>query len=234
VSKSALAIRHVAFEDLGILEPLLRDRGFDVSYREAGTDDLGAVDPLTPDLVVALGGPIGVYEDDSYPWIEDEVALLQQRLRAARPTLGICLGCQMMARALGAKVYPGPVTELGWAPIRLTEAGRASPLRHIDGASVLHWHGDTFDLPEGVALLASTQAVENQAFLVGDHGLALQFHVEVTARSLERWFIAHAVEISVTEGVSVPALRADTERHGPVLERLGRELLSEWLDRAGD
>jgi len=177
MSRTALAIRHVAFEDLGTLGPLLEQRGFEIRYLDAGVDDLSNLDGLAPDLVVALGGPMGVYEDDAYPWIADEVAILERRLAAERPTLGVCLGCQMMARALGGKVYPGPAKELGWAPLELTETGRESPLGHVEAAPVLHWHGDTFDLPAGASLLASTSAVANQAFAIGAHALAFQFHV---------------------------------------------------------
>ena len=233
MTKTALAIRHVAFEDLGTLEPLLAGRGFEIGYVEAGIDDLAGPDPLAPDFVVSLGGPMGVYEDDAYPWIADEVALLENRLAAERPTLGVCLGCQMMARALGAKVYPGPAKELGWAPLRLSEAGIASPLGRVGEEAVLHWHGDSFDLPVGADLLASTEAVTNQAFAIGSHALALQFHLEVTVANAERWFIGHAVEIAATDGVDVPGLRAATAKHGPAMEALGRQVFQDWLEGAG-
>ena len=233
MTKSALAIRHVAFEDLGTLEPLLAGRGCEIRYVEAGLDDLSGLDPLAPDIVISLGGPMGVWEDDAYPWIRGEVALLEKRLAAERPTLGVCLGCQMMARALGEKVYPGPAKELGWASLRLSEAGAASPLGRVGEAAVLHWHGDTFDLPAGADLLASTEAVTNQAFAVGAHGLALQFHLEVTVANAERWFIGHAVEIAATHGVDVPGLRAATAKHGPAMEALGRQVFQDWLEGAG-
>lgn len=230
--KTAIALRHVAFEDLGLLAGLLRTRGYDARYVEVSVDDLGAVDPLGPDLLVVLGGPIGAYQDAQYPFLKPEVALLRRRLEADRPTFGICLGAQLMARALGARVYPGAAKEIGWAPLSLTPAGAASCLAHVaaEATPVLHWHGDTFDLPAGAERLASTALTENQAFRWGKAALALQFHVEVTARGLEQWFVGHTLEIATTPGVSVERLRADTARHATVFEAQGAKCLGAWLD----
>ncbi len=162
---TALAIRHVAFEDLGSFAPVLRQRGFILGYREAGLDDLKARDIRDADLVIVLGGPIGVYETAAYPFLKDEIKLIEQRLKSGRPVLGICLGAQLIARALGARVYKGKRKELAWGPIALTEEGRASALAALDArTSVLHWHGDTFDLPRGATLLASNRNYANQAF----------------------------------------------------------------------
>ena len=225
--RTAIALRHVAFEDLGILEPLLRRRGFDVSYLEAGVDTLGPA--LRADLLIVLGGPIGVYEAGKYPFVADEIRLIERRLTRRRPVLGICLGAQMIAAALGARVYPAGVKELGWFPIALTKAGRRSCLKYLaPPRRVLHWHGDTFDLPDGATLLASTKPVANQAFEVPG-ALALQFHAEVDARGVERWLIGHTCEISGTKGVSVLGLRAATRRHAPGLMPAGRKLFDRWL-----
>lgn len=232
--RSATAIRHVAFEDLGSFGPLLERRGYRIGYREAGIDDIAAIDPAGPDLLIVLGGPIGVYDDPDYPFLRDEIRLLERRLAAGKPTLGICLGAQLMARALGARVYPGGRKEIGWSPLALTAAGRDSCLAALapEKTRVLHWHGDTFDLPEGATLLASTPLFPHQAFSAGPRALALQFHAEVTAPGLERWLIGHAGEIAATPGVSVRSLRGDTAAQAPALERQGEAMLDLWLDQA--
>ncbi|SEH25993.1 glutamine amidotransferase [Magnetospirillum fulvum] len=228
--KTCAALRHVAFEDLGSFEPYLRRAGFDIAYHEAGYDDLSGFDPLAPDLLVVLGGPIGAYDDAIYPFLRDELRLVEARLASGRPLIGLCLGAQLMARALGASVHPNPAgREIGWSPLSLTDAGMASPLCELAGIDVLHWHGDTFDLPAGAAALASTAITPNQAFLHGGAALGLQFHVEGTARGLERWFIGHAAEIGQA-GLSVPDLRAATARHAAALEQQGTRLLGRFLD----
>jgi GMP synthase (glutamine-hydrolysing) len=229
--REAVAIRHVPFEDMGTFADVLDAEGYRIRYLEAGLDDLAALDPLEPDLLMILGGPIGVYDESAYPFITDELTLLKERLTEQRPTLGICLGCQLMARALGAKVYPGGRKEIGWSPLSLSEEGEHSVLRYLSPGQtqVLHWHGDTFDLPEGATLLASSEMYENQAFSWGARALALQFHPEVTVTGMERWFIGHANEIGSTPEISVEQLRRDTALWGPRLEQEGRAFFEEWL-----
>lgn len=224
-----LALRHVAFEDLGLLAPLLAHRGAEVEYRQAGGQALSADEWCAADLVVVLGGPVGVYEADRYPWLAGEIAGLRERLRARRPTLGICLGAQLMAAALGARVYPGPAREIGWAACELTEAGRASCLGALAGVPVLHWHGDTFDLPAGAVRLASTAITPNQAFALGDFAMALQFHAEVDGAAIEPWLIGHACELAQA-GLSVTALRARTAEVRLGAAQAGRRVFSAWLD----
>src|SRR6202034_611898 len=126
--KTCPAVRYVAFEDLGLLGPLVSSRGFGVRYHDAGVQPIDAATLLAPDLLIVLGGPIGVYETDAYPFVVDEIAAIKARLDAGKPTLGICLGAQMMAAALGARVAPGPVKGVGWAPLTLTAEGNRSAL----------------------------------------------------------------------------------------------------------
>lgn len=224
-----IALRHVAFEDLGIFGATLEACGYDIEYREAGFASLAQCEWIEAELLVVLGGPIGVYEGDRYPWLEAEIAGLKARLGRGLPTLGICLGAQLTAAALGARVYPGPAREIGWSGLALTAEGRRSCVAALEGAPVLHWHGDTFDLPEGAVRLASTALTPNQAFACGHHALALQFHAEVDGARIESWLIGHTCELTVA-GVDVGALRA---RSLAVRERAaaaGRELLSRWLD----
>ena len=229
--KNATIIRHIAFEDLGSLADVLEQHNYTVKYLEAGADDIAQIDALKTDLLVILGGPIGAYDEQDYPFLLEELRLLQRRLQADLPTLGICLGAQLMARALGAKVYPGSSKEIGWSPIELSQAGKNSPLAVLgtDEAAVLHWHGDTFDLPIGATHLASSSKYHNQAFCAGKNALALQFHPEVTARGLERWWIGHACEIASTPDVNVANLRQDTAGYISTLEHKACSFWHEWL-----
>ena len=232
--KTCLVIRHVAFEDLGIFESVLWAAGFEVVYRQAGIDAVSESEFLGVPLAIVLGGPIGVYETDKYPWVADEVALIRARLAAGKPLLGVCLGAQLMAAALGARVYPGPAKEIGWGAVTLTDAGLASALAPLaePGAEVLHWHGDTFDLPAGAVRLASTALTPNQAFVVGDTALALQFHVEADPAGIERWLIGHTCELDHA-GIAPEMIRAQTRRAAPGAVRAGREVLRRWLAATG-
>ncbi len=226
--KTAAVIRHVPFEDLGTLaEPLMR-AGYDYTYSDIG-HALPSRDPAVTDLLIVLGGPIGVYEEDKYPFLRDEIALLSTRLNAGKPTLGICLGAQLIACALGAKVYPSGVKEIGWGPVDLTEAAAATPLRHLANTAVLHWHGDTFDLPPGAVHLASTPACRNQAFCVGPNILGLQFHPEVDpSAGIEAWLVGHAAELTGA-GLDPRALRTGGKAAGSSLPAKARDLFTEWL-----
>jgi GMP synthase (glutamine-hydrolysing) len=229
--KLAVIVRHVAFEDLGTFEPVLVSQNYGIVWHEAGRAPLDADLAIKADLLVVLGGPIGVYDAEIYPCMAEEIDAVCRRLSADAPTLGICLGSQIIAAAAGAKVYPGTNgKEIGWSRLELTADGAAGPLAELgpDRTAVLHWHGDTFDLPVGARLLASTSQYRNQAFSLG-RALALQFHTEVSASGLESWFLGHTLEISTTPGISTPQLRADTARNAPSLVRCGPAMLTRWL-----
>jgi GMP synthase (glutamine-hydrolysing) len=229
MAKICLAVRHVAFEDLGMLGPLLAERGCGVRWLEAGVDPIGETIFVEPDLVVVLGGPIGVYEADAYPFIAKEISAVAARLNANKPILGICLGAQMMAAALGARVAPGPVKEIGWAPLTLAAAGKASVLAPLGALPVLHWHGDNCDLPAGCERLAATTHCPVQAFSRTPTQLALQFHVETEPVQFERWLIGHTVELGKA-GIDPRHLRAQAKEHGATTAAAGRAVLSAWLD----
>jgi GMP synthase (glutamine-hydrolysing) len=228
--RSALALRHVAHEDLGLLAQVLPDVGFAVSYRDTQRDDLNDPTIAAADLLIVLGGPFGAYETETHPFLAREIGILERRLALGRPTLGICLGAQLMAKALGARVFPGPVKEVGWGRIDLTAEGRASALRSLsdDGAVVLHWHGDTFDLPEGATRLASNANYQNQAFSYDDRALALQFHLEADGAVLEKWYTGNAGDL---EAVQMPAeaLRAQTMRISQAVRMRGAKIFAAWL-----
>jgi GMP synthase (glutamine-hydrolysing) len=232
--KTALVIRHVAFEDLGTLGPALLARGYTIRYLEMGQEDIAGTDPAEAALAVILGGPIGVYEQEEYPFLQQEVAWIAARLAAGKPTIGLCLGAQLMAAALGARVYGGGNgKEIGWSALTPTPAAKKHAFMTMLNVPVLHWHGDTFDLPEGATLLAGTAQYAHQVYSVGSHAIAFQCHPEVTERGLERWYIGHACEISQTPGVSVPDLRNQTARHGRVLEETAGRVWPLLLDGIG-
>jgi GMP synthase (glutamine-hydrolysing) len=224
----AVVLRHVAFEDLGLFEAPLRERGYRIEVVDAGVN--ARPERLrAADLLVVCGGPIGVYETELYPFLTEEIRVIAQRLAGHRPTLGLCLGAQLMAAAMGARVYPGEHKELGWSPLQLTEAGCASPLAAIGDLPVLHWHGDTFDLPAGAQWLASSADTPHQAFRVGRHALALQFHLEVDPGRIEQWLIGHTLELRAA-GVSIAGMRAAASIHGPRMVPVARAVMADWLD----
>lgn len=226
---TALAIRHVAFEDLGLLAPLLQEHGYAVRYLEAGLDAIGEGSLDAADLVVVLGGPIGVYEAERYPFLDGERAAIASRLAARSPTLGICLGAQLIAQALGAEVASTGKVEIGFGPLTLTEEGRASVLKDIGDVPVLHWHGDQFAIPDGARRLAQTPGFPNQAFAIGKHVLGLQFHLEVQAGQLERWLIGHAHELA-SHRIDPKMLRADAAGHAAALTAAAKKIFNAWLD----
>lgn len=232
-SPHALVLNHVAFEDLGSLRPVLLERGFSIELVDAST----AQYPLAPaescNLLVVLGGPIGVYDTADYPFLKDEIDCIRQRIEAKRPILGICLGAQLMAAAVGARVYPGSNgREIGWFPI---QAGGTEPVPEwfapllIPGLRVFHWHGDTLDLPSGAKLLAKSEAYINQAFAIDSFALGLQFHPEVEVAGLERWYVGHACELH-SAGIRAEDLRAAGIEHGAALERAATSFWNLWLD----
>jgi len=226
---TVLAIRHVGFEDLGSFTGVLEARGYDIRYIDAATDDLAALPHDAPAPLFVLGGPIGAYEEALYPFLNGELRFIEKCLAAKRPIFGICLGAQLMARALGARVYPAQAKELGWAPIALTEARQRSVLKPLGSGPVLHWHGDTFDLPQGATRLASTAICENQAFSLGTNALALQFHIEAEAKGLERWYVGHTMELAAAK-IAVPTLRAQSQEFAPGAASRGNACLTAWLD----
>lgn len=227
--KKIHVIRHLAFEDLGNIQPVLDQLRAEVTYVEAGQDLIdSSVNDC--DLLVILGGPIGVYEEVDYPFIADELVLIQQRITSKKPLLGICLGAQLIARAMGSKVYPGHQKEIGWGRLTLNDQVN-NPLAILGEQAILHWHGDTFDLPSSATLLASNDNYPNQAFAIEDFCLAVQFHPEVTVSGMERWLIGHTAEIAATDKVSVTSLRQDNAEIGRTLQPIAQKIWTNWFKK---
>lgn len=183
--------QHVPFEGLGNIEDWARNRGWSISAtRFFQNDPIPEIHAL--DWLVVMGGPMGVMDEAEFGWLTAEKQFIARAIRQHKVVLGICLGAQLIASALGARVYRNAQKEIGWMPIELTDAGKKHPLlRDLPARpEVFHWHGDTFDLPEGAVHLAQSAACRNQAFAVDERVLGLQFHLESTPAGIEA-LIAH-------------------------------------------
>ncbi|MBW8783179.1 MAG: glutamine amidotransferase [Novosphingobium sp.] len=228
--KRALIIRHVPYEGVAGFRAPIEAAGYTIERIDVDDDHFPHHDLTEPDLLIMMGGPMGVYEQDQHPWIACQLRRLARRLALDKPTLGVCLGAQMIAAALGAEVYPGPAKEIGFAPVTMTAPGEAGPLRHLIGLPLLHWHGDTFALPEGATILARTDLYAHQAFTSGRNVLGLQFHAEMGEDPrLEAWLADSDADLAAA-GTSAAAIRADNAALGPAAVRAGRRMLGEWLE----
>jgi GMP synthase-like glutamine amidotransferase len=187
--RGVLIFRHVPFEGAGHIENVLEARGIPFQYVDLYRDSALPFDPGEAAGLLFLGGPMSV--NDDLPYLRREMDLIAAAVGRGQPVLGICLGAQMIAKAAGARVYPNPEKEIGWFDIHLTDAGAADPLlgsaRRTE--TVLHWHGETFDLPGGAELLASSEHCTNQAYRLGNSVWGLQFHLEVTPEMLAEWCV---------------------------------------------
>ena len=198
-------LQHVSFESPGNITDYFSEKGWVVSGSQLYMQDFLPT-PDDFDLLLVMGGPMGVYDEDTLPWMTQEKALIRSTIRSGKKVIGICLGAQLIAESLGAKVYPGPVKEIGWFPIQ--------PLGHhrlIDDLMdveeyVFHWHGDTFDIPEGAQQLFSSQPGINQGYIYQDQVLALQFHLEMTASIVEA-LVSHGAD----ELVEAAYIQSSTE-----------------------
>ena len=234
-------LQHVPFEGPAAVAEWFRLRGHTVTVYPLWAAR-GLPRPGDFDLLVVMGGPMGVYDTDAHPWLVGELRLIAESVKRGIPTLGICLGAQLLAAALGARVYPGRWREIGWWPVEFEAAADDAPprwrphlLRLPARATVLHWHGDTFDLPPGAIRLASSRLYPNQAFLYRDHALGLQFHLESTPSSVAALTRASAAEIGGGPGEPAPArapadLQAGAIRHGGY----ARTLLALFLEALSD
>jgi GMP synthase (glutamine-hydrolysing) len=235
--KPVLVLRHVPHESLGLIAAVFDE--CDLPYRyvnlyatappEIREDDWSAL--------VVMGGPMNVDETDRYPFLAAEVRWLRGAVAADRPVLGVCLGSQLLAKALGARVYPNPVKEIGWYEIELTPAAAADPL-FCDCAPaemVFQWHGDTFDLPAGAVPLARSRDCANQAFRYGRTAYGLQFHLETTPDLIDRWLAdpATCAELERSGITSTATLRRQTAVAAPRMQMLGERVFRRFAELCG-
>ncbi|GBD96081.1 MAG TPA: hypothetical protein ENG83_07915 [Nitrospirae bacterium] len=190
---SVLIIKNTPAEGPGTIEDYLKSRGMPYEILEFSKGEIASAIKGYSHLIV-MGGPMAVYEMERYPYLRTEAELIKDFIKKGKSVLGICLGAQMIAHALGAKVYPGGTQEVGWYNVDLTPEGmedpavRALSVNNSRYAEVFQWHGDTFDLPGDAVRLSSTEVYQNQAFRYGGNVYALQFHIEVTPKIIREWF----------------------------------------------
>lgn len=178
--------QHVPFEDLGNIKDWLRDRHHNLSYtRFWQNDQIPSLDEI--DGLIVMGGPMGVFDDQLYPWLNDEKKFIKEAIEAGKKVIGICLGAQLIAHVLGARVFKNKQSEIGWYPVfRECDSHQNNAIKCIpDGLIVFHWHNDTFDLPEQSYRLCFSERCTNQGFIYKTNALALQFHLEMTEESLK-------------------------------------------------
>jgi GMP synthase-like glutamine amidotransferase len=175
-------LQHVPFEGLGSIELWLKSAGYSISCTKL-FESVDLPDQDIIDLLIVMGGPMSVNDEDVYPWLVAEKEFIRKAIDLGKPVLGICLGAQLIANAMGAKVYKSSKTEIGWFPVNAVSNRSDSLFSFPESSQVFHWHGETYDLPTGATLLASSAGCVNQAFQLGDSVIGLQFHLETTARS---------------------------------------------------
>lgn len=218
-------VRFVAFEDLGVWEAEIVAHGYEVRYLDVGVDDVA--EAATADLAVVLGAPIDADDDARYPLLAAVREVLAARAAADRPTLGVCLGAQLMAMALGGAVRRG-TREVGWAPLSASKgAASESPWAALVGAPVLHWHADEIVPPPGAEVLASTADTAVQVF-VCDRQVGFQCHPEADPEAIERWLIGHTSDLTAW-GIDLDALRAQARTLGDEAIAASLPALRRWL-----
>ena len=230
--RKLLVFQHAPSEPLGVLDPMLRRGGFRIRYANFARDphlklDLGRYNGL-----VVLGGPMNVDQAHLYPHLETEIAAIREALRQDVPVLGICLGAQLLAAALGGRVRPNRVREIGWYRLRPTvQAAEDRLFRHFDGERhVFQWHAYTFDTPPGAVHLASTESCEHQAFRFGERAYGLQFHLEADEALIQRWLNVPAYRAELeTETSSEELLNRTKNLVGPAL-KLSERVFHEFLE----
>lgn len=233
-----LVFQHVPFEPLGTLDPLLKEHGFRIRYVNFSRDPAQRPRLAGYDALIVLGGPMNVDEVGDYPNLATEVELIREALERGRHVLGICLGAQLLAKALGGVVAPNGAHEIGWHEVRLTADGETDPvLSALDSpAPLFHWHGDRFELPPGASHLAESALCANQAFRYGELALGLQFHLEVDRALIERWLtvpVNRRLLAGLQGRVDPEAIRRETPALIAALEARSRRVFGRWIEQFG-
>jgi len=232
--EEVLVFQHDPFEDLGFFAEVLEKQRTVYRVLRLFHGEMPAEDWERIRALIILGGPMSVNDEERYPFLRWEKRIIRAAIDEAVPVVGICLGAQLIAATLGAVVYHGRVKEIGWSPISITPHGQVDSLLGYlpENATVFQWHGDGFDLPSGAIRLAASDNYENQAFRVGKHIYALQFHLEVTPRMIARWIDERSKDLAQAPYILPDKIIADTQNYAPILKYYGERFLSEFVRRA--
>lgn len=231
-----LVFQHVPFEPLGTLDPLLKDAGFRIRYVNFGREPDSRPVLEGYEALIVLGGPMNSDQIDTYPNLITEVSIIREAIERGMSILGICLGAQLLAKALGGSVSRNETREIGWYDVEMTEAGREDPVlsSFAPRQEVFQWHEDGISLPDGVELLAGSPASPVQAFRYGERAYGFQFHLEANQPLIERWLSvpAHAQVMAEEEGhIDADAIRSQMSASIERLQELSHETFSRWIDR---
>lgn len=223
------AIQQLATEPLGIIGEALEAGGIEADYIRVFEGEPVPNDMNGASGLLVMGGPMGVYEQNEYPFLSDEIRLIERALRAEKPVLGICLGSQLLATALGAEVRKADRKEIGWFPVSLTEAAGSDRLfsEIEDSFMSYHWHGDVFDLPGGALSLASSARTKCQAFAYGNGAYGFLFHLEATKKIVEDMTRGFAGELD-EEKIDAAEILDQTRAHLPGFQRIGALVFQRW------
>lgn len=228
--------RHVPHEGLGTIAPALKRAGWRAKIIDVWKPGFIAPAASSMRALIVMGGPMGVYEQDRYPFLKKELALMKRMVSAGKPVLGVCLGSQLLAAALGRRVYPNERKEIGWYKVKLTPAGKRDPLFHDlpSEPQVFQWHGDTFDLPRGAALLATSPLCRNQAFRIGQRAWGLQFHLETDPPMIRDWLGQPGTDRELhNAGVREAAIRAGLRARWPRMKPSAEKTFSAFAKILG-
>jgi len=231
MNRTVLILRHIPQETAGTLETALTRAGLEVRYVDLFREVHVELPLDEASGLVVLGGPMNADEVDRYPFLNLDVQWIQQAIAAKLPLLGICLGSQLLAKALGARVYPNTVKEIGWYPLEWLPAADDDPLFARNGtATVFQWHGDTFDLPQGAVLLARGSSCQNQAFRWGSTAYGLQFHIEMTAAMIDEWLSKghESGELAGLDYINPREIRQKTPLLLPYMQQLAADLFGRF------
>ena len=227
--KSVWVLEHTACESLGTMEDTLRNAGVDFTYVATHSGDTVPREMAGRSGLIVMGGPMGVFENARYPFLRDEMRLIESALKSGKPVLGVCLGSQLLAAVLGANVTKGEKKELGWHPVTLTGDAAADGLLAGVPAEFwpFHWHGDVFPLPAKAVRLASSRQTPNQAFRFGPNAYGILFHLEVTANQISQMLLDFADELQEAGG-NANDIAAQSPQYLPALQETARTVFGRW------